>query len=86
MALLEVDAPGSDLLRIGHALYFNRIVPLIGGLISDRAAYRYLPRSVAYLPPERELLALISRLGFTHVTKHRLSGGIAQLLTAKREG
>jgi len=86
MALLEVDAPGSDLLRIGHAVYFNRIVPLIGGLISDRAAYRYLPRSVAYLPSERELLALLRRVGFTRAAKRRLSGGIAQLLTAEREG
>ena len=85
MALLEVDEPETCFMRRGHAVYFNRIVPLIGGLLSDRDAYRYLPRSVAYLPPEREMLALIARLGFTRVSKRRLSGGIAQLLTAERE-
>jgi ubiquinone/menaquinone biosynthesis C-methylase UbiE len=48
------------------------------------AAYRYLPASVAYLPPTAELLALITGAGFTSVERHPLSGGIAQLLTGTR--
>lgn len=86
IALLEVDEPRSRLLRAGHGLYFNRLVPLIGGLLSDQSAYRYLPRSVSYLPPETELLDMIARAGFTRVAKRRLSGGIVQLLTAERTG
>lgn len=86
IALLEVDEPRSRLLRAGHGLYFNRLVPLIGGLLSDQRAYRYLPRSVSYLPPETELLDMIARAGFTRVAKRRLSGGIVQLLTAERTG
>ncbi|MAG04605.1 MAG: ubiquinone biosynthesis methyltransferase UbiE [Acidimicrobiaceae bacterium] len=84
MALLEVDRPTSTVLRAGHGLYFGKVVPLVGGLFSDRDAYRYLPRSVAYLPPEPELLAMISAAGFNSVDKVRLSGGIAQLVTATR--
>ncbi len=84
IALLEVDRPLNPLLRVGHSLYFGRIVPLVGGLLSNRNAYRYLPRSVAYLPPEGELLATIEAAGFTDVVKNRCSGGIAQLLTATR--
>ena len=86
IALLEVDEPRSSLLRAGHGFYFNRLVPLIGGLLSDQSAYRYLPRSVSYLPPETELLEMIARAGFTRVAKRRLSGGIVQLLTAERTG
>ena len=86
IALLEVDEPRSRLLRAGHSFYFNRLVPLVGGLLSDRNAYRYLPRSVTYLPPEPELLDMIARSGFTHVAKLRLSGGVVQLLTAERTG
>ncbi|MCS5677357.1 MAG: class I SAM-dependent methyltransferase, partial [Acidimicrobiales bacterium] len=63
---------------------FGRVVPFIGGLLSDRSAYRYLPRSVAYLPSEADLLATIAAAGFAEVTKDRFSGGIAQLLTASR--
>ena len=84
MALVEVDEPQSSVMRLGHSVYFNRIVPFVGGLISDRDAYRYLPRSVAYLPPAPDLLALVSRAGFTRVAKRRLSGGIAQLITGER--
>lgn len=84
IALLEVDHPTNPVLRFGHNLYFNRVVPWVGGLFSDRAAYDYLPRSVAYLPDQVELLTLIADAGFVDVTKYRLSGGVAQLLTATR--
>ena len=50
IALLEVAEPPNPVLRAGHAVYFGRVVPKIGGLLSDPAAYRYLPRSVSYLP------------------------------------
>lgn len=86
LALLEVDAPRSALLRAGHALWFERAVPRIGGLLSDRAAYAYLPKSVAYLPPEPELLACIARAGFARVRRRPLLFGSAQMLTAVREG
>ncbi len=84
IGLLEVDRPRNPVLRIGHGVYFGRIVPLVGGLLSNRDAYRYLPRSVAYLPPEDDLLATIADARFVDVAKDRCSGGIAQLLTATR--
>lgn len=84
LALIEVDAPRSALLRIGHAVYFRRVVPAIGGLISDRDAYRYLPDSAAYLPDEPRLRGMMTAAGFTRVAKHRLGAGAAQLLLARR--
>jgi demethylmenaquinone methyltransferase/2-methoxy-6-polyprenyl-1,4-benzoquinol methylase len=85
VALLEVATPTNRLLRWGHQLYFGRIVPLIGGLLSDPAAYRYLPRSVAYLPETDRLLAVVGEAGFRGVERRALSGGIAQLITADRQ-
>lgn len=84
IVLLDVDQPRNAVLRIGHSIYFGRVVPFVGGLLSNKNAYRYLPRSVAYLPPEPQLLAAIEAAGFSEVTKHSCSGGIAQLLTATR--
>ena len=84
IGLLEVDSPTNPVLRWGHGLYFGRVVPLIGGLLSDRDAYRYLPESVAYLPPPEELLAGLRSAGFIDVRHHKLSAGIAQLITATR--
>ncbi len=93
LALLEVDAPSQPLLRFGHGVWFGKVVPWVGGLVAARsgapraratAAYRYLPASVAYLPPTGELLSLISAAGFTSVERRTLSGGIAQLLAGTR--
>ncbi len=84
VALLEVSEPANPVLRFGHNAYFGRVVPLVGGLLSDAAAYRYLPKSVAYLPPEPELIRQLADAGFPDARRMPLSVGIAQLLTGTR--
>lgn len=86
ISLLEVAEPDGGVLLVGHRLWFRHVVPVIGGLVSDRAAYRYLPRSTAYLPPAAELRAMLVEAGFSSVNHHPLSGGLSQLLTATRMG
>jgi demethylmenaquinone methyltransferase/2-methoxy-6-polyprenyl-1,4-benzoquinol methylase len=84
LALLEVGQPDGRLARAGHRVWFERVVPLVGGWLSDRDAYRYLPRSVVYLPAEAELRALLERAGFARVTRAAFLFGAAQLYTAVR--
>ncbi|MCU0268002.1 MAG: ubiquinone/menaquinone biosynthesis methyltransferase [Acidimicrobiales bacterium] len=84
IALLEVAEPANPLLRWGHGVYFGKVVPRIGGALSDPAAYRYLPRSVAYLPPPEVLLEQLRAVGFVDVRRELLSTGISQLVTATR--
>ena len=84
IALLEVATPPARLARAGHAVYFGRVVPIIGGLLSDAAAYRYLPQSVAYLPPTSALIAALADAGFERIEHRLLTLGIAQLFTATR--
>jgi demethylmenaquinone methyltransferase/2-methoxy-6-polyprenyl-1,4-benzoquinol methylase len=84
IALLDVGIPRNKLIRFGNDIYFGKVVPRIGALLSDGAAYRYLPRSVAYLPPPDEMLAMLRRSGFPDATHQLLSGGLTQLLTATR--
>lgn len=84
LGLLEVDQPRNPILRAGHAFYFERVVPLVGGLLSDRAAYTYLRDSTAYLPPEPELLAMVRDAGFPRVRKRSYLGGAAQAILAVR--
>jgi demethylmenaquinone methyltransferase/2-methoxy-6-polyprenyl-1,4-benzoquinol methylase len=84
IALLEVATPPNRLLRWGHAFYFGHVVPRIGALLSDGAAYRYLPKSVAYLPPTDELLAMVGGAGLVDVRRDLFSAGIAQLITGTR--
>lgn len=84
MVLLEVSTPANPVLRFGHRLYFGTVVPFVGGLVSDKAAYQYLPQSVAYLPPTADLLAMMAAAGFGDATRRPLSTGIAQLLSGTR--
>ena len=71
-------------MRVGHGIWFRHVVPFVGGLLSDRAAYRYLPASTAYMPPLPELFALIGRAGITDVSHRALGFGAAQLITGTR--
>jgi len=84
VVFLETSEPDGRLLRAGHAVYFKRIVPLIGGALSDREAYRYLPRSMAYLPEPARLLSMLADAGFAGIERIALGGGVAQLLVGTR--
>ena len=86
LAMLEVDAPTSALLRTGYDVWFTRAVPLIGAALSDRDAYDYLPRSVAYLPPAPALRRMLSLAGYSGVGIRPLAGGLSQLIFATRTG
>jgi demethylmenaquinone methyltransferase/2-methoxy-6-polyprenyl-1,4-benzoquinol methylase len=84
VAFLETAEPEGRVLRAGHAVYFKRIVPLIGGVLSDGEAYRYLPRSTAYLPEPARLQSMAHEAGFAEVERFPLAGGAAQLLVGTR--
>jgi demethylmenaquinone methyltransferase / 2-methoxy-6-polyprenyl-1,4-benzoquinol methylase len=83
-AFLEVAEPEHALLCAGHHFYFRRVVPWLGGLLSDRAAYSYLPASTAYLPSPAALVTQLREHGFTAVERVALGLGAAQLLTGAR--
>jgi demethylmenaquinone methyltransferase/2-methoxy-6-polyprenyl-1,4-benzoquinol methylase len=81
---LEVSEPPNPVVRRLHALYFRRVVPMVGGLLSDRRAYEYLPASTAYLPVPAELLRLLADAGFVRCRRVQLGAGAAQLLIGIR--
>ncbi len=84
IALLEVAEPVNPVLRWGHGLYFTKVMPRLGGLLSDASAYGYLRRSVAYLPPPADMLERLRAAGFAAVERRLLSSGITQLITGTR--
>ena len=84
VVLLEVAEPSGGLWRLGFRVWFRGVVPIIGSILSDRAAYRYLPKSTAYLPPAEELRQMMVRAGFTAVNHRLILGGLSQQFTATR--
>lgn len=64
IAILECNQPGG-LAGLLYSLYFKRVLPLLGGLLSGApAAYRYLPASVERFPRPPAMLALLRDAGF----------------------
>ena len=86
VALLDASTPPNRLMKFGHGIYFGRVVPLIGGLLSDPTAYRYLPKSLAYLPEPPVMLTMLQSHGFSGVQRDLLAGGIAQLIVGTKAG
>ena len=84
IALLDASAPDNPIVKAVHGVYFGKAVPFIGGMLSDKRAYGYLPRSLSYLPPRDELLDRLRAAGFINVNHKQLTLGAAQLITATR--
>ena len=84
IGLLDVAEPKSRVLRVGHSVYFGKVVPRLGALLSDRSAYRYLPKSVAYLPEPDDMMGALREAGFEDAERTLLSGGITQMIIATR--
>ena len=72
-------------MRAGNSIWFRGAVPLLGRVLTgDPDAYRYLPKSVEYLPEPGAMLQMIERAGFCNVRRELLSGGITQLIVGTR--
>ena len=84
IAILDFNQP-TGLMGALYNLYFKRVLPLLGRLISrDAAAYTYLPESVARFPTPPRMIELISAAGFTAPTWTPYTFGIAGLYRASK--
>ena len=84
LALLEVAEPTWQPARAAHRLYFHAVVPWMGGLLSDRRAYRYLPASSILLPGPDALAAMAASAGLRSYRRRLIGLGAVQLVTAIR--
>jgi demethylmenaquinone methyltransferase/2-methoxy-6-polyprenyl-1,4-benzoquinol methylase len=84
LGILEFSEPGG-LLGKAYAVYFHRVLPVIGRLVCGRAGpYNYLPASVGrFLRPE-EMLGLMRATGYEQCAWQPYTFGIAGLYTAVR--
>lgn len=78
--ILEFPPPSRGPAGQAFRLYFNQILPRIGGLVSgDPEAYRYLPRSVLAWPKPDVFAEKMRTAGFEGVGYKSMSAGIACL-------
>ena len=84
VALLEVAEPDEPSVANRPPRVFRSDRPVDRRSAVGQSAYRYLPRSVAYLPSHAELSALFEQAGFQPVTQTLLAPGSAQLLVTRK--
>lgn len=75
--ILEFATPRNRLFRALYYFYFLRVLPRLGGLVSQRSAYQYLPDSVLEFPDRETFTGMMEQAGFTAVSVYDLTGGIA---------
>lgn len=79
LGILDFSEPGGLPGKL-YALYFRRVLPAIGSVISGvTGPYAYLPASVEKFPPPAEMLNLMKQVGFRDVSWTPYSLGIAGL-------
>ena len=86
IACLEIAKPRTPLFRRLFALYFYRLVPLVGGWISGQPdAYSYLPHSLSVFLTPDEIVEVMSQAGWHDVGYKRLMfGTVAVHVGAKK--
>ena len=84
VAVLEITRPKGPL-RHFYALWFDRIVPLLGKALPGGAAYTYLPASVRRFPGPEEFAAMLADAGFAEPRFRLFAGGIVALHTGVAE-
>jgi demethylmenaquinone methyltransferase/2-methoxy-6-polyprenyl-1,4-benzoquinol methylase len=83
--ILEFSLPSNKIVRAGYLFYFRNVLPVIGGLISgDKAAYSYLNKTVETFPYGDTFCQLMHEAGFTTVTPHQLTFGVATIYEATK--
>lgn len=83
VTILEFRLPANKVIRNFYLIYFNKVLPFIGRLISkDREAYTYLPESVEEFDKKVNLVELFKEAGFISIRKHSLTFGLVQIVIA----
>lgn len=85
LVVLEFSKPDTFPVKQIYSLYFTKILPTIGSLLSkDKRAYSYLHESVDAFPEGKEFLKILSDCGYKDLTQYKLLNGIASIYVGKK--
>lgn len=80
LVILELSLPSNRLVRGCYMLYFQKILPMVGGFLSgDRGAYEYLRTSVLRFPAPDKFIEMLKSAGFEQVEHKPLTFGICRM-------
>jgi len=85
LLILELTLPEIKVLQNIYLLYFKKLLPVIGRMVSNNSfAYHYLPDSVISFPTSLDFSKMMKSAGFVEVKWLSMTGGICTLFVGKR--
>ena len=85
VVVLEITTPQRPPLAWFYSVWFDRIVPGVGRLAGQGAAYGYLPDSVKRFPGPSELAAVMAGCGLTRIRYLLTAGGIIAIHVGEKD-
>jgi demethylmenaquinone methyltransferase / 2-methoxy-6-polyprenyl-1,4-benzoquinol methylase len=83
--ILEFSKPEDPLLKAGHWLYLQTIVPVVGFLFSGNfKAYTYLNQTIQTFPYGERFCKILKQMGFVDIHASPLMGGAATIYAAQK--
>lgn len=83
--VLEFSKPRRFPVKQGFGFYSKYIIPKVGRSISkDKAAYSYLPESVAAFPEGKDFESILTKVGYNVIESKTVSGGIATIYVGQK--
>jgi demethylmenaquinone methyltransferase/2-methoxy-6-polyprenyl-1,4-benzoquinol methylase len=84
IVVLEFSQPEGAVFGALYRFYFTSVLPRIGGLVSMRSAYAYLPGSVRTFPSPPAFAGMMREAGCSSVEYRPLTSGIVTLYVGTR--
>lgn len=80
LVIVELSVPSNRFMRWCYKLYFLKILPVVGGMLSgERGAYEYLPASVLRFPGPEKFIPMMKNAGFGTVEHTSFTFGICRM-------
>jgi len=83
IAILDCNQPAGVMGAV-YKIHLNWILPMVGALLSDRAAYSYLPASIARFPRPPRMIEMMERAGFRDASWTSYTFGVTGLYRATK--
>ncbi|MCB2181168.1 MAG: ubiquinone/menaquinone biosynthesis methyltransferase [Desulfobulbaceae bacterium] len=80
LLILEFSRPRNPIVKPIYGFYLNKVLPKVAGLVSgDKEAYEYLASSIAQFYEPEELMGMMRKAGFSHVSRRPLTFGVVSV-------
>ena len=85
LVILELSIPSNSFVNFCYLLYFQKILPAVGGFLSgDRGAYEYLRTSVLRFPAPDRFMSMLKSAGFVDIQHKSLTFGICRMYVCRK--